>query len=159
MAVKKQPDSDPGHIQEATDLWFRQFLKHLELSLLATGQKLAADAEPADYGLFAVQAVKTTLIESGLDEQQVIGLLGQAALQQAAQTPDLEWNEDLNRRRFHLIDGDIQGCLSREERLELAGLTQLMRATADSEVNLPLDGARKLHQRLLDSDKLQDERA
>ncbi len=54
----------------------------------------------------------------------------------------------MNKRRFELIDGDIQGTLSRAEQIELAGLTQLMREHVDSEVNLPLEGARKLHRLL-----------
>lgn len=55
---------------------------------------------------------------------------------------------ELNKRRFELIDSDIQGKITPEERLELAGLTQRMREHLDSEINLPFKGAQKLHRYL-----------
>ncbi|MBM4076997.1 MAG: hypothetical protein FJ267_15310 [Planctomycetes bacterium] len=56
-----------------------------------------------------------------------------------------EWNAELNKRRFQLIDGEIEGILSQAEQIELAGLTHLMRMHVDSEANLPFEGARKLY--------------
>jgi len=61
------------------------------------------------------------------------------------------WTAELNRRRFELIDRDIQGTLTPAEHFELAGLTKLMREQVESEENLPMDGARALHKFLLDS--------
>ena len=56
-------------------------------------------------------------------------------------------------RKYRRADvGDIQGTLSREERLELAGLTQVMREHVDTENNLPFEGAKKLHRYLTDLD-------
>ena len=109
---------------------------------------LPSDATPADYGLAALQAVKMTLLDSGLNEEQVIGLFGQVAFEQAILSRRPEWTAELNRRRFELIDGDIQGTLTSEERLELAGLTQRMREHVDSELNLPIKGVQKLHRYL-----------
>jgi hypothetical protein len=60
------------------------------------------------------------------------------------------WNAELNKRRFELIDGDLQGTLNQAEKLELASLTQRMRQHTDSKANLPLEGARKLHRLLAD---------
>lgn len=152
MGVKKQPDSEAGKIPEVVDDWFRQFIKHLELYLIETGQELSPDATNTDCGLAALRAVRLTLRDSGLDDDQVVTLLGRVALEDASANEELEWNADLNGRRFELIDGDIQGTLSHAEQLELAGLTQLMREHVDSEENLPLEGARKLHQFLTRSD-------
>jgi hypothetical protein len=103
---------------------------------------------PADYGLAALQAVKMTLLDSGLNEEQVLGLFGQVAFEHAILSRRPEWTAELNKRRFELIDGDIQGTLTREERLELAGLTHRMREHVDSELNLPIKGAQKLHRYL-----------
>ena len=148
MAVKKQPESEAGELSETASEWFQLFLKHLELFFVETGQGLPADAKATDCCLAAMRAVKFTLLDSGIDDDEIVNLFGRVALEDTNAPTKLEWNVDLNRRRFELIDGDIQGTLSRAEQIELAGLTQLMREQVDSEVNLPLEGARKLHRLL-----------
>lgn len=150
MAVKKQPDPHTGTLPEGASDWFRQFLKHLEMSLAETGQGLSSDAGSGEYSLAAMRAVKLTLLDSGLDNEQIVGLFGRVAFEAADTSEKPEWTTELNKRRFEFIDGEIQGTLSREEQLELAGLTQLMREHVDSEVNLPFEGAKKLHQYLTD---------
>lgn len=80
MVVKKQPDSGTGGLSEAANDWFRQFLKHLELYLVATGQRLTADSEPADYRLAAMQAVRLTLLDSGMNDAELRDLFGRVAL-------------------------------------------------------------------------------
>ena len=64
----------------------------------------------------------------------------------------LEWTTELNQRPFELIDRQIQGTLTPEESIELAGLTQLMRDHVDAEAQFPIQGARELHRRLLDGE-------
>jgi hypothetical protein len=150
MAVKKQPESNAGEISEVVDLWFRQFLNFLELAIVETERRLPSDATPADFSLAAMRAVKRTLQDSGIDDDAIAALFGQVALEDTNGPEKPVWNVELNKRRFELIDGDIQGTLSRAEQLELARLTQLMRAHADSEVNVPLEGAKKLHRLLAD---------
>ncbi len=152
MAVKKQPESDARELSEAANDWFRQFLKHLELFMVETGQGLPPDTETAACRLAAMRAVKLTLLDSGMGSEEILNLFGRVALEDTNAPAKLEWNAELNKRRFELIDGDIQGTLSRAEQIELASLTQLMREHVDSEVNLPLDGARKLHRLLSDFD-------
>ena len=80
MPVTKQPDSGTGELTEAANDWFRQFLKHLELYLVATGQRLTADSEPADYSLAAMQAVKLTLLDAGMNDEELRDLFGRVAL-------------------------------------------------------------------------------
>ena len=138
MAIKKQPNPQVAALHEGANDWFRQFVKHLELSLAETGQGLPSDSKITDYGLVAVQAVKLTLLDSGLDSEQILDLFGRAAIEDVKVPKSTSWTAKLNKRRFELIDGDIQGKLSQEEQLELAGLTQLMREHVDAEVNLPL---------------------
>jgi hypothetical protein len=152
MAVKKQPDPGAATLSEGANDWFRQFLKHLEISMAETGQGLPSDAGDADFSLAAMRAVKLTLLDSGLDNERILGLFGRVAFERADASKMPEWTAELNKRRFELIDGEIQGALSREEQLELAGLTQLMRQHVDSEVNLPFEGAKKLHRYLTDPD-------
>ena len=98
-----------GPLSEGANDWFRQFLKHLEISLSETGQGLPPDADRADYGLAAMQAVKLTLLDSGLDNDQILGLFGRVSLEHDDDAKTPEWTAELNKRRFELIDGDIQG--------------------------------------------------
>jgi len=58
-------------------------------------------------------------------------------------------NSELNKRRFELIDREIQGTISDSEKSELLQLTQLLRERIDADANLPLQGARTLHSYLL----------
>lgn len=148
MVVKKQPESDFGELSGAANDWFLQFLKHLEIFMAETGQDLHPDSESADYGLAAMRAVKLTLLDAGIAPDEIVNLLGRIAIEETSVPIDPEWNAELNKRRFELIDGEIQGTLNHAEQLELAGLTHLMRQHVDSESNLPSEGARKLHRYL-----------
>lgn len=148
MAIKKQPDSVPGKISEAADEWLRLFLKHLEVNLVEHAQRLNAESLLRDLSLETLRAVKLTLLDSGLPAAQLTELLGLVAFESAGTTETLQWNGQLNARRFALIDQEIQGALSDTDKLELVALTQLMRLTIDSEQNLPMEGARKLHRML-----------
>ena len=56
----------------------------------------------------------------------------------------LQWTAELNKRRFELIDGHIQGTLTPAEQQELEELTRLMRAQVETEAPLSFEGARKL---------------
>ncbi len=152
MAVKKQPESNVGEVSEAANDWFRQFLKHVEIFMAETGQGLRTNAELVDYRLAAMRAVKLTLLDSGMNAEEFRQLLGQVAIEDANTPEKLEWNSDLNKRRFELIDRDIQGTLSPVEQIELAGLTHLLREHVDSEENVPFEGARKLHRLLTETD-------
>jgi hypothetical protein len=154
MAVKKQPESNPGKLHEAVNDWFRQFLKHLELYIVETGQSLTSNSNTMDFSRAAIQAVKLTLLDSGADNEQVQNLFGRVALGEDFLFPERrEWNAELNKRRFELIDMDIQRTLSHAEQLELGVLTQLMRDYVDSDINLPIAGAKVLHRLLSEFDK------
>jgi len=148
MTIKKQPESSAGELGASANDWFRQFLKHLEINMAETGQALRPNSEPGDFRLAAVRAVKWTLLESGVEEDEIASLFGRIATEDKSEADQPGWNAELNRRRFELIDGDIQGTLTRAEQIELAGLTHLMREHVDSEVNVPFEGASKLHRHL-----------
>lgn len=69
MAVKKQPDPESATVSEGANDWFRQFLKHLELSWSEISKDLPSNATLTDYSLAALQAAKITLLDSGLSEE------------------------------------------------------------------------------------------
>ena len=93
------------------------------------------------------RAILATFHESGIEVESALELFGRVALEK---TPgDFIWSDALNQRRFALIDKEIQGTLTAAESLELAGLTRMLREHVESETNLPLDGARALHRKLL----------
>ncbi len=55
----------------------------------------------------------------------------------------------IEQKTFEFISTQqIADTLSLDERVELARLTQAMRRAVDSEANLPMEGARKLHGKL-----------
>jgi len=152
MAVKKQPDSGASELTESANDFFRQFLKHLEIYMVETGQSLGPDSDSADHRLAAMRAVKLTLIDSGMSQEKMRNLFGLIAFEDGRTSQPPQWDRELNKRRFELIDGEIQGTLTPVEQFELECLTQRMRDHVDSEANLPLAGARKLHRLLSDMD-------
>jgi hypothetical protein len=69
---------------------------------------------------------------------------------------DGDWSDELNERRIELIDKDIQTNITTEERAELTELQRKAVAYRDRVAPLPIEGARRLHQQLLEK-KLQRE--
>lgn len=61
-----------------------------------------------------------------------------------------QWTPDLNRRRVELIDRKYAGGLIPAEEAELAGLQSAMHRFMDAVAPLPIAGARKLHQELME---------
>ncbi len=60
------------------------------------------------------------------------------------------WNESKNARRCELIDKDIQGTIDETERRELELLTREMRVHRRRVAPIPIEGAKHLHQLLLE---------
>jgi hypothetical protein len=79
MSVKKQPDQGIGEISGSVNDWFRLFLKHLELHLVAFGPSISSESVPADYHFAAMQAVRLTLLDSGMNEDGFRDLLDKVA--------------------------------------------------------------------------------
>jgi hypothetical protein len=151
MPTRKPPESEPPESPQAlsadADLWIRQFIAHLERRLLEAARRMPADAGVSESQMATARAIVATFLDSGMDLESAVEILGQAAVEQPA--VDIRWSDALNQRRFALIDKDIQGSLNAAESIELAGLTRIMRDHVESEVNLPMAGARALHRRLL----------
>jgi hypothetical protein len=67
-----------------------------------------------------------------------------------------EWSNEMNNRRVELIDKDIQGSITPEERIELAELQRKAVDYRDRVAPLPIEGARRLHEQLLNKNRQQD---
>jgi hypothetical protein len=151
MAAKKQHESESASTPIVASDWFRQFLKHLELDVADSGQQLHPDATIFECGLVAIESVKRVLLDSGLDEEQIMAIFGHSVSNEGKERSGVQWTAELNQRRFELIDLAIQRTLSVPEELELASLTHIMREQVDSEANLPFEAARKLHRYLIEN--------
>lgn len=151
MATKEPRESPPPQSQATIpagpDDWIRQFIKHLEIHVLGASRDLAPEASASELQTAAAQAVLSTFVDSGLEITSVLELLGRAAVER--RSTGVVWTDAMNRRRFALIDKEIQGTLTPAESIELAGLTRIMREEVESETNLPMHEARALHRKLL----------
>lgn len=148
--TKKPPESGPsesrGSIPEVADSWIREFFPKLEERIAEAGRELSPDTGIAGAQEAVARAVFAAYLESGVEFRSAAELFGRVAVEW--RPVNATWNEALNRRRFELIDKEIEGAMSPAEVIELAGLTQMMRDHVDSETNLPTRGARALLQRL-----------
>ena len=98
--------------------------------------------------LATIRAMFHTLLDSGMDTESFAETVGRVLIEK--RPGSIEWNSELNQRRFELIDKEIQETLTPAERVELAGLTGIMREQLESEANLPMEGAKALHRKLLE---------
>ena len=134
-------------ISEHANDWIQRFLKQLEDSFIDAGRAIPADAPVRDYQDATIRAMFRVFLDSGMDSESVVETVGQVSIEGCPGST--EWNSELNQRRFKLIDKEIQETLTPAERVELAGLTRIMREQLDSEANLPMEGAKALHRKLL----------
>jgi hypothetical protein len=110
--------------------WSLQWIPVFEQALLAESTHLRKPTEISDLYRLTIRAMLSTLIDSGMSAESFVDLVGQT-----------------------LSDKQIQQSISLAEQLELARLTAQMRAQVDTEVNLPLQGARAIHKRLLATER------
>ena len=144
---KSESASGGDSISEHSSEWIRLFIKHLELNLLDSSRSLPPDASDLDYWVAAIRAMSETFLDSGMDQDLFADTIGRVLIEK--RPGSAAWNFALNERRFELIDKEIQDTLLPAERVELAGLTAIMREQLDSEANLPMEGAKALHRKLL----------
>jgi hypothetical protein len=137
-------------ISADADLWIRQFVKLLEIHALDASHDLSPQASVSESQVATARAIFETFLDSGMEFESVVELFGRVAVERRVVTA--AWTDESNRRRFELIDKEIQGSMTPGESLELAGLTRIMRDHVDSEANLPFEGARAIHRRLLESE-------
>jgi hypothetical protein len=142
----EQPISRPGIVADSAD-WIRQFIKHFELHALDASRDLPPGASISESRTATARALFATYLDSGMEFESVVELLGRVAVE--SRGVGNGWSDALNQRRFALIDKEIDGSLTPAESIELAGLTGMMRDHVESEENLPIEGARALHRKLM----------
>ena len=151
MATRKPHESGsaprPGSISENASDWIRQLSEQLEEHFIDSALSIPAEASARDYQDATIRAVFSVLLESGMDTESFAETVGRILIEESAAS--VEWTSQFNQRRFELIDKEIQETLTPAERIELAGLTRIMRERLDSEANLPTAGAKALHRKLL----------
>ena len=152
MASTKPPKSESasrrGSISEHASDWIRRFSRQLEDHFIDAGLSIPADAPARDYQDATIRAMFSALLDCGMDTESFAETVGRVLIEE--RPGSIEWNSELNQRRFELIDKEIQETLTPAERVELAGLTRIMREQLESESNLPMEGAKALHRKLLE---------
>jgi hypothetical protein len=144
---KSEQPASPGAISADTDLWIRQFIKHFELHVLDASHDVRPDASVSESQVATARAIVATYLDYGMELESVMELFGRVAVER--RSIGARWSDALNQRRFALMDKEIQGLSTPAESVELAGLTRIMRDHVDAEANLPIEGARALHRKLL----------
>jgi hypothetical protein len=130
--------------------WGRLFVKNLELEYASSASALPADATWPDFQQAMMIAIGKVFEESGATLESVARLWDEIAGRPSPIDEDVTWSREKNARRLNLIDKKIQQTITPAEALELTRLTQQMRTHCDREEMVPLEGARKIHRRLLD---------
>jgi hypothetical protein len=127
--------------------WIQLIVKHLELNLVDLSDALPSDADHAAYLHWTISGFFRTLEEApGAGSDAIFNMFRQIADESIGEP--IEWTADLNARRFALIDKKIEGSLAPAEQVELERLTKAMRRSVESELKLPLEGAKSLHRYL-----------
>jgi len=123
--------------------WMMKFVPDFERALVDESARLQEHTDITEFQ----NATVRTLLDSGMSVESLTESVGQVL--NDLDPIDAEWNSRRNKRRLALIDKQIQRSITPAEKLELARLTTAMRQHVDSEANLPIQGARALHKKLL----------
>ena len=151
MKSKKPPKAElesrrASGSKHAND-WIRRFVQQLELNFVDSSSSLPPDTGIFEYQLATIRAVFHTLLDSGMEAESIAETVGRVLIEEPPGS--IAWSSELNQRRFELIDKEIQETLTPAESVELAGLTGIMREQLEAEANLPMEGAKALHRKLL----------
>jgi hypothetical protein len=151
MASKKLPNSETAPPSETisgeAEFWFNQFLKHATFAFQDRCQSLDESPSHEDVQQVTIESLVDTLLESGASHESLIAAVGKMAVERDSSSA--AWTKAMNERRVDLIDRDLQEIATLEEQVELAKLTAIMRLALDTEDNIPLAGAKQLHEKLL----------
>lgn len=148
LQVQHEIESIPCAAEE----WGRVFVGQLEDEYTSAAVKLPTNATSADFRRAMMTAVVKVLGESGAKPQEIARLVEETVRRLSPVDRNVEWTSQRNARRMELIDKWIQKTLTLDEAAELEQLTECMRTHCDTEEMVPLEGARRLHRRLLGID-------
>lgn len=143
-----------SHSSDAAD-WLNAFKKHFSIAFQDATSSLNDKPANEDLQKAAVVAMTTTLRDSGLSDDQMLIFLSDAF--EAVRVGAIEWTPELNQRRIELIDLEIAKTISFDEKVELAKLTDALRASVNTEKAFPMAGARDLHAKLKAMEQKEDQ--
>ena len=126
--------------------WLNTFKKHFSIAFQDIIASLPGEPDDLDFQKAAIAAMSATLRDSGLSEEHLLAFLGEAL--DSAKSPSVKGTQDLKQRRIDLIDRKIAGDISYDEKIELATLTNALRAKVSEETMNETSGARELHAKL-----------
>ena len=110
MSKEKPPETDSPNpaIPTAAAEWLTVFKKHFSIAFKDEVESLSkATPQDSDLQQAAVGAMISTLRDSGLSEDNVLGFLGEAF--RKVQSEPVEWTTELAQRRIDLVDRKIEG--------------------------------------------------
>ena len=115
MSDETRPDSVPTD----ADAWISDLLQKLELEFLQLAKfTFSRTSDTGDNQRVLLFAIRRILANDGMPE---------AVMQAIFSDPNFGWTEAKNKRRFELIDREVDDTLSHDEALELESLTFQMR--------------------------------
>ncbi|MEZ6138137.1 MAG: hypothetical protein R3C53_24905 [Pirellulaceae bacterium] len=132
--------------------WSETFLKHLGLEFTAIHAQEDQNDDQESLRQSMTLAFVTTLADSGASKDELVQLL-KSQSRRLVPVETGPWTNERNRRRVELIDKSIESKLLPAEELELAQLTEQLRAKYDTEELVPLAGIRALREKLIDTER------
>lgn len=112
-------DTRPESVPTDADAWISDFVQNLELEFLQLAKfTFSRTSDNGDNQRALLFAIRRLLANDGMSE---------AAMQAMFSDPKFGWTEAKNKRRFELIDKEIDDELSFDEAHELESLTFQMR--------------------------------
>jgi hypothetical protein len=145
--------TDQVDLQEFFDQVIRQIEVGFARHFYKSGE---VEGTVSDGRKLALTQLLQVLCEQGLTVAEVREALQQAGVQVEATQPLVSpgpWSEEKNARRIALIDKKIQGTLSSDELPEFESLQAQAIAYRDRVAPLPIEGAKRLHQELLEKEQ------
>jgi hypothetical protein len=140
--------SERAIIPSNAEEWGSLFVRHLEIEFAdrIVGQRDQANG--LAYQKAMMSAIAETCRDSGASATAIQQLIDSLKSLIKIDPAAVDWNDEKNARRLELIDRSIRKVITPEETLELDRLTAELRAVYDREEYVPLEGARRLLERL-----------
>jgi hypothetical protein len=148
-------DVEPPFIARVGDTFLRTRLDNTQAIELGISQLLKVPHHASSAAVKQTNAVGSLTDHLSAEDRGNVGRSAEMKLEldQTASRDGLndgDWSDELNERRIELIDKDIQANITTGERAELAELQRKAVSYRDRVAPLPIEGARRLHQQLLE---------
>ncbi len=144
-----QAEGQPGSISADAVERAQKFVYLFKQHFIEICHELRPTGQLSDYDEAMIQAVFKSFADLEVSSHLYATILPQFIGDRGSE--GVEWSDELNRRRFELIDKKYHKSISAAEEAELDRLTQVMREQIDTEANLPISGVEELYRRLLEN--------